>query len=88
VTRHDQSNQPPGGWRYEESITIDEALRSFTLDAAWAAHQEQQLGGLTKDKWADFILIDQNIFEVAPENLWKTKVMQTWLAGELVYQTQ
>ena len=87
VTRQDQSNQPPGGWRYEESITIDEALRSFTLDAAWAAHQEQQLGGLTKDKWADFILIDQNIFQIPPEDLWKTKVLQTWLAGKLVYSS-
>jgi predicted amidohydrolase YtcJ len=69
-------------------MNIEEALRSFTIDAAWAAHQEQQLGGLSNGKWADFILIDQNIFEVAPENLWKTKVMQTWLAGELVYQAQ
>jgi predicted amidohydrolase YtcJ len=88
VTRQDQNNQPPEGWLKNESMNIEEALRSFTIDAAWAAHQEQQLGGLSNGKWADFILVDQNIFEVAPENLWKTKVMQTWLAGELVYQTQ
>jgi predicted amidohydrolase YtcJ len=87
VTRQDHSNQPQNGWRSEQSMTIDEALRSFTLDAAWAAHQEKELGGLTRGKWADFILIDRNIFEVAPEDLWKTRVLQTWLAGQLVYQS-
>ena len=86
VTRQDQNNQPPEGWLKQESMSLQEALRSFTIDAAWAAHQEQQLGGLSHGKWADFILVDQNIFEVAPENLWKTKVIQTWLGGELVYQ--
>ena len=86
VTRQDQSNQPPNGWQFEQSMDINEALRSFTIDAAWAAHQENELGGLTKGKWADFILIDQNIFQIPPEDLWKTKVLQTWLAGELVYQ--
>ena len=87
VTRQDKDNQPPNGWRFEQSMTIDEALRSFTIDAAWAAHQENQLGGLTEGKWADFILIDQDIFQISPEELWKTKVLETWLAGELVYQS-
>lgn len=88
VTRQDQGNQPPNGWLPEESMRLDEALRSFTIDAAWAAHQEQELGGLTEGKWADFILIDQNIFQIPPQDLWKTKVLQTWLAGELVYLAQ
>jgi len=61
-------------------------LRSFTIDAAWAAHQETVLGGLDSGKWADFILIDQDIFKVSGEELWKTQVNQTWIAGELVYQ--
>ena len=87
MTRQDKDNQPPNGWRFEQSMTIDEALRSFTIDAAWAAHQENQLGGLTEGKWADFILIDQDIFQISPEELWKTKVLETWLAGELVYQS-
>lgn len=86
VTRQSQKNQPVEGWIPEESLSIEEALRSFTIDAAWAAHQETVLGGLDSGKWADFILIDQDIFKVSGEELWKTQVNQTWIAGELVYQ--
>ena len=46
---------------------------------------KSKLGTLTPGKWADFILVDQDIFSIAPQDIWKTKVMQTWLAGEKVF---
>ena len=85
VTRQDKGNLPEGGWIPEQAMTVEEALRSFTIDAAWAAHQEDRLGGLTPGKWADFILLDQDIFQGDASDLWKTRVEQTWLAGKLVY---
>lgn len=85
VTRQDKGNLPEGGWIPEQAMTVEEALRSFTIDAAWAAHQEDRLGGLTPGKWADFILLDQDIFQADASDLWKTRVEQTWLAGKLVY---
>jgi predicted amidohydrolase YtcJ len=66
-------------------MTTEEAVRSFTIDAAWAAHQDKVLGGLTEGKWADFILLDQDLFAIPVNELWKTKVAETWLAGKLVY---
>ncbi len=85
VTRQDRENQPLGGWRSEEKMSREEALRSFTLDAAFAAHQEKYLGSLEKGKWADFILIDQDYFSVREEDIWKIMVIETWQAGKPVY---
>jgi predicted amidohydrolase YtcJ len=85
VTRQNKANQPEGGWLPEEAMTIEEAMRSFSIDAAWGAHQEDSLGGLTKGKWADFIVIDQDIYNIPAEDIWKTQVLETWLAGEPVY---
>jgi predicted amidohydrolase YtcJ len=86
VTRQNRLNIPPQGWIPEQSISINEAVISFTIDAAWAAHQETTLGGLDIGKWADFIIIDRDIFKDPKEDIWRTKVLETWIAGEIVYQ--
>ena len=85
VTRQDHHDQPPGGWYSQQRMTLIEAFRAFTLDAAYAAHQEHTLGTLEPGKWADFILVDHDIFADAPERLWSTRVLQTWVAGRQVF---
>lgn len=82
VTRQDRNNSPDNGWIAEEAVTMQQAFRGFTLDAAYAAHQENILGGLTAGKWADFILVDQDIFAIPAQHIWKTQVLETWIAGE------
>jgi hypothetical protein len=86
ITRQDHDNMPKGGWLADQAMTPAQALRSFTLDAAYAAHQEDVLGSLEQGKWADFILVDQDVVNGVALDTWKTKVVQTWIAGELVYQ--
>ena len=85
VTRQDHDNQPPGGWHPEQAMTLVEALRAFTLDAAYAAHQEKTLGTLEKGKWADFVLVDRDIFAGDPTQIWSTQVLETWVGGKRVY---
>jgi predicted amidohydrolase YtcJ len=85
VTRTDHAGQPHGGWRPDQSLTRIEAFRAFTLDAAYAQHQEQTLGSLEPGKWADFVLLDRDYFKIPAADIWKIKPEQTWVAGERVY---
>ncbi|WP_218312998.1 amidohydrolase [Alteromonas antoniana] len=85
VTRQDRNNQPVEGWYAHEAMTLKQAFRGFTLDAAYAAHMEQTLGTLEPGKWADFLLIDRDLFNIPEEDLWKVQVLETYLAGEKVY---
>ncbi len=85
VTRQDRNNQPPNGWLPEDKLTPTQALRSFTLDAAYSAHQEDVIGSLEKGKWADFILVDRDVINGKPEDIWKTQVLETWVAGNKVF---
>jgi predicted amidohydrolase YtcJ len=83
VSRQDPNGQPPGGWMPEQKLTLEQALRGFTAAAAHAGFAEDRIGTLERGKFADFILIDRDIFEGAtPEQIRATKVLETWVAGE------
>ncbi|KGK02413.1 amidohydrolase [Pseudoalteromonas sp. ND6B] len=86
ITRMDHNQLPENGWRASEVLSREDALRAFTLGGAYAAHQEFKLGSLEQGKWADFILVDQDYFKVPIEQLYKTQVLQTWIAGTLRYE--
>lgn len=85
VTRQDQADEPDGGWYPEENMTLEEAFASFTVDAAWAGHQEDVLGTLEPGKKADFLLLDRDLFDIPASEIWQIQVLETWVNGELVF---
>ena len=86
VTRQSRDNQPLGGWMPEQKLSREESLSLFTEDAAYSAHQEKYIGRLLPGYYADFILVRDDYFKVAEEDIWKNKVLATFVAGEQVYR--
>ena len=85
VTRKNRDAEPAGGWRTDDALTLEQTLRGFTLDAAWAANQEDTLGSLEAGKWADFVLLDRDPFAIPADDLWRIEVVETWVNGDRVY---
>jgi len=85
VSRQDASGWPPGGWYPDQRMTREEALRAMTIWAAYAGFQEKTMGSITPGKYADFVILDQDIMTVPAENILKTKVISTWIGGKSVY---
>jgi predicted amidohydrolase YtcJ len=69
-------------------MTREEALRSMTLWPAYAAFQEKEMGSLTVGKFADFVLLDQDIMRVPAELVLKTNVIATYVGGREVYHAK
>jgi predicted amidohydrolase YtcJ len=67
-------------------MSLQQAFRCFTLDAAFAGHQEKSVGTLEPGKRADFIVIDRDLFNMPPADIHKTRVMQTWVGGRSVHR--
>ncbi len=88
ISRQDANDWPPGGWYPEQVMTRDEALKSMTIWPAYAAFQEAELGSLTPGKWADFVVLDQDIMRVPASLVLKTRVLSTWVAGKAVYEAK
>jgi predicted amidohydrolase YtcJ len=86
VTRQDIKDWPEGGWYPGEVLTREEAIRGFTLDAAYAGFMEKNVGSLEPGKRADFIVLDRDIMKVDAAEIPSIKVLQTWLDGELVWK--
>jgi predicted amidohydrolase YtcJ len=85
ITRQDRSAQPPGGWMPGERLTREEALRAFTIEAAYAAHAEEQIGSLEPGKLADLVILSHDIMRVPPPEILQTTVRMTIAGGEVVY---
>jgi len=85
VSRRDRKGNPPGGWFPDQRMTREEALRSWTLEGAYAAFEEDTKGSLAPGKLADFVVLSDDIMRVPPEQIVKTRVTMTVVGGAVVY---
>jgi predicted amidohydrolase YtcJ len=86
VTRRTLAGDPPGGYEPEEKMTREQALRSYTLDAAYGAFQENIKGSIEPGKLADFTIFSQDLMAVPDDDILKTKVEMTIVDGKVVYE--
>jgi hypothetical protein len=86
VTRQDHQGQPKGGWYPDQRMTREEALRSFTLDAAYAAFEKKIKGSLERGKLADLVVLSKDIMTIPAPEILKTDVVMTIVGGKIVYQ--
>ena len=85
VTRQDRGGLPREGWNPGERMTREEALKSYTLWGAFAAFQEKEKGSIEPGKWADLVVLTDDIMKIDPSNILKTRVVKTIIAGEIAY---
>ncbi len=85
ITRQDVHGQPAAAWNRDQRMRRDQALRSFTIDAAYAAHAERDLGSIEPGKLADFVILSRDIMLVPAAEIPRTVVLQTFIAGKQVY---
>lgn len=85
VTRRTLDNANPEGWVPEQKITVEEALRAYTLGAAFASFEEDLKGSIEVGKLADFVILGKDILSVTPETLRDVEIVMTVVGGNVVF---
>ena len=86
VTMQDINGQPEGGWIPSEKMSVDEAVKLFTKNASYASYTENENGTIEVGKWADFVVLEKDIYEIDPNEIKDTKIDMTIVAGKTVYE--
>jgi len=88
VTRRTLDGANPGGWVPEQKITVEEALRAYTTEGAYAAFEEHDKGMLKPGMLADFVLLGRDLTAIPPETIRDVEVLGTWVGGKRVYSAK
>jgi predicted amidohydrolase YtcJ len=86
ITTQDHAGMPVGGWFPDQKMSREETLRSWTIEGAYAAFEENRKGSLEVGKLADFIMISGDVMTMPESEIWKTKVSLTVVGGKIVHQ--
>ena len=88
VTRRTLDDKNPNGWIPEQKITVEQALRAYTMGAAYASFDEKIKGSLEVGKLADFVILEKDITKIAPETIRNVRVMATIVGGKIVFESK
>jgi len=87
VTRQTTEGNPPGGFVPRERLSLEDAIRGYTLGAAFGGHREKSEGSLEPGKLADVIVLAQDLFKINPNQFASTEVLMTIVGGKIVYRS-
>jgi predicted amidohydrolase YtcJ len=85
VTRATLDGKNPNGWFPEQKLSVAETIEAYTMGSAYAEFQESEKGSITPGKLADMVLINEDIFSIAPEKIRDVRVLKTFAGGRLVF---
>jgi predicted amidohydrolase YtcJ len=85
VTRRTLDGRHPNGWIPAQRISVEEALRAYTRDAAFASFSELETGSLARGKLADFTILNRDLTRIAPASIAEARVVMTVVGGRVVY---
>ena len=85
VTRATLEGKNPNGWFPEQKLSVAEAIEAYTMGSAYAEFQEKEKGSITTGKFADMVLLSDDIFSIAPERIRDVRVLKTLVGGRLVF---
>jgi len=88
VTRQTLDGKHPNGWVPEQKITVDEAVRAYTVGSAYAECTDGDKGSITPGKLADLVMLDRDIFRINPSEIDQAHVVLTILDGRVVHETK
>lgn len=88
ITRQDPRGNPEGGWYPEQRLALEEALRGYTVEAAFAGFEEQVKGSLQVGKLADLIVISKDITKIPPKEMLAVRVLKTIIGGRLAFDVE
>ena len=88
VARKDLKNYPENGFQMKDALTREEALKGMTIWAAFSNFEENEKGSIEVGKFADFTVLDKDIMKVDEKELPNTKILATFINGEMVYQAK
>lgn len=86
ITRATLDGKNPGGWFPEQKLTLEEAIQDYTMGSAFAEFREREKGSLTPGKLADVVVLDSDLFSMAPEKIKDAAVRYTIVDGKVVYE--
>jgi predicted amidohydrolase YtcJ len=86
TARKDNQNYPKGGYQMENALTKEEALKGMTIWAAKANFEEKEKGSLETGKFADFVILENDLMSATDQQILKNKVLKTYVNGEKVYE--
>jgi predicted amidohydrolase YtcJ len=86
VTRETIDGKNPGGWHPEQRITLEQAIRAYTIDAAYAEFSEKKKGSIENGKLADLVVVDRNLFTISPSEIKEARIEMTIVGGTVVYR--
>jgi len=88
VARKDQQQYPEGGFLSQESLSREDALKAMTIWSAYGAFNEDITGSIEPGKFADFVILEEDLMESNESELFNINVNETWVEGELVYKRE